>query len=99
MINFVEGDPMMRHRVISTDAKVSRSLEMELCQTLLKYDLKTQWIKDFPTQEGLLLIGSWDTTPDFSYPSQNMVFLNGKAISIESLPSKDELVQELFEAI
>ncbi len=98
LVEFVKGGSMMYSRAIPTDSNFSKSMDMELCQALLKYALNLQWTAEYPDTDALWLMGQWNQPPVFPSTDADMVFLNGKTVNIKDLPSKEDVVTKIFAA-
>ncbi len=98
LVSFVKGGTVMCQRAIPIDSNFSKSLDMELCQALLRYALKLEWVAEYPDHDALWLMGRWDRMPELPPADADAIFLNGKVIHTQNLPSKVEFEKKLFDA-
>lgn len=97
LIHYVGGDATMIRRCIPPDSNSSRSLDMDLCEALLKHVLKLDWKREFVTADALWLLGNWPDPTEFPEVDENLIFIDSRMIDCRKLIPMDEFVEKLFE--
>lgn len=94
LLDYVGADSKVRSINIPEDADSASSLDVELSRALLKEKLKTTWVTEHITDDGLWLVGIDSTR--LGLPKTINIY--GRAIGMHTLWPKDELVEQLFDA-
>ena len=97
LVNAVNGDDNMLRHALPVDSTVSRSLEMGLCQALLKRALKLDWENEFVSPDALFIIGKFPTAPELPDVNQNLIHIDSTTIDSNTLMPKDEFIEKLFD--
>jgi len=97
LIQYVGGDATMIRRCIPPDSNSSRSLDMDLCEALLKHVLKKDWKQEFVTQDALWLLGDWPEPTQFPEADENLIFIDSRVIDCSKLMTMEDFVEKLFE--
>ena len=87
----------MIRRWIPPDSNSCRSLDMDLCEALLKHVLKKDWKEEFVTQDALWLLGDWPEPTQFPEADENLIFIDSRVIDCSKLMTMAEFVEKLFE--
>lgn len=82
---------------LPVDSTVSRSLEMGLCQALLKRALKLDWENEFVSPDALFIIGKFPAAPKLPDVNQDLIHIDSATIDSSTLMSKDEFLEKLFD--
>lgn len=96
LVHYVGGDMTMIRHCIVPDANSSRSLDMDLCQALLKHVLKLDWEREFVTKDALWILGNWPVLPQFPELEDNTVFVDSRMIDCCELTPMAEFEEALF---
>lgn len=94
LLDFVDADSEIRKIVFGFDSDTTEALDMELAQALLKKKLNTSWERELVTEDGLWLVGINAGCLNYT----GTITISGRIISMDTLWTKDELVERLFEA-
>ncbi len=97
LVNAVNGDDNMLRHALPVDSTVSRSLEMGLCQALLKRALKLDWENEFVSPDALFIIGKFPAAPKLPDVNQDLIHIDSATIDSSTLMSKDEFLEKLFD--
>lgn len=97
LVNAVNGDDNMLRHALPVDSTASRSLEMGLCQALLKRALRLDWENEFVSPDALFIIGKFPTAPELPGINQNLIHIDSTTIDSSTLMSKDEFIEKLFD--
>ena len=97
LVNAVNGDDNMLRHALPVDSTTSRSLEMGLCQALLKRALRLDWENEFVSPDALFIIGKFPTAPELPGINQNLIHIDSTTIDSSTLMSKDEFIEKLFD--
>ena len=96
LIQYVGGDSTMIRRCIPPDSNSSRSLDMDLCEALLKHVLKLNWKKEFVTKDAIWLLGDWPDPVQLPEVDENLIFIDSRVIDCNKLLPMEEFVDKLF---
>ena len=82
---------------IPTDSETSKSLDVDLCRALLQEILKSKWVEELVTADGLWVIGV--DLKHFCLPQKckEIYYINGSAVTMEDLMDKETFVQKLMD--
>ena len=94
LVNAVNGDDNMLRHALPVDSTVSRSLEMGLCQALLKRALKLDWENEFVSPDALFIIGKFPAAPKLPDVNQDLIHIDSATIDSSTLMSKDEFLEK-----
>ena len=97
LVNAVNGDDNMLMHALPVDSTASRSLEMGLCQALLKRALRPDWENEFVSPDALFIIGKFPTAPELPGINQNLIHIDSTTIDSSTLMFKDEFIEKLFD--
>lgn len=97
LIQYVGGDATMIRRCIPPDSNSSRSLGMDLCESLLKHILKMDWKQEFVTEDALWILGNWPEPVQLPEADENLIFIDSRVIDCSKLMTMDEFVEKLFD--
>ena len=97
LVNAVNGDDNMLRHALPVDSTASRSLEMGLCQALLKRALKLDWENEFVSPDALFIIGKFPAAPKLPDVNQDLIHIDSATIDSSTLMSKDEFLEKLFD--
>ena len=94
LLDYVEASREIREITFHGDSDTTVALDMELSQALLRKKLNTSWEQELITDDGLWLVGVCPEHLNYA----GTITINGKIISMDTLWSKEELVEQLFDA-
>ena len=94
LLDYVEASREIREITFHGDSDTTVALDMGLAQALLKKKLNTSWEQELIKEDGLWLIGVDPEHLNYA----GTITVDGKIISMDALWSKEELVEQLFDA-
>ena len=94
LLDYVEASREIREITFHGDSDTAVALDMGLSQALLKKKLNTSWEQELITEDGLWLVGIDPEHLNYA----GTITVDGKIISMDTLWSKEELVEQLFDA-
>ena len=94
LLDYVEASREIREITFHGDSDTTMALDMGLSQALLKKKLNTSWEQELITEDGLWLVGIDPEHLNYA----GTITVDGKIISMDTLWSKEELVEQLFDA-
>ena len=94
LLDYVEASREIREITCHGDSDMAVALDMGLSQALLKKKLNTSWEQELITDDGLWLVGVCPEHLNYA----GTITIDGKIISMDTLWSKEELVEQLFDA-
>ncbi len=94
LLDYVGAGNELREIVFLGDTDSTVALDMELSRALLKKKLNTSWEQELIKEDGLWLIGIDPEHLNYA----GTITVDGKVISMDALLTKDELVEQLFDA-
>ena len=87
-----------RLKALMMDTQDTASLDMDLCRALLLQRLRTTCLAECPCEDGLWLIGVDTRQLDLPAREDNILFVDGIAVDLRTLWTKDEFAEMLFDA-
>lgn len=96
LILYVGGDHEMIQCNIPTESDTRRSLDVDLCNALLRRALNLEWKEEFLTEEAIWLIGDWPKPPTLPEPNSHLLFLNDREVDCRRLLPMNEFLDRLF---
>ena len=87
-----------RLKALMMDTQDTASLDMDLCRALLMQRLRTTCLTERPCEDGLWLIGVDTRQLDLPAREDNILFVDGIAVDLRTLWTKDEFAGMLFDA-
>ena len=94
LLDYVEASREIREITFHGDSDTAVALDMGLSQALLEKKLNTSWEQELITEDGLWLVGIDPEHLNYA----GTITVDGKIISMDTLWSKEELVEQLFDA-
>ena len=94
LLDYVEASREIREITFHGDSDTAVALDMGLSQAMLKKKLNTSWEQELITEDGLWLVGIDPEHLNYA----GTITVDGKIISMDTLWSKEELVEQLFDA-
>ena len=94
LLDYVDASTEIRQIVFLGDSDTTVALDMELSQALLRKKLNTFWEQELIKEDGLWLIGIDSEHLNYA----GTITIDRKIISMDTLWSKEELVEQLFDA-
>ena len=80
---------------LPTDSNTSKSLDMELCQVLLKAVLHLDWVQEYPHEDALWIMGKLGNTSKLT-TNPACIYIEGRPVDTSRLLSADAFMEELF---
>lgn len=96
LVSYVGGDATMMRRAVPEDSNFTKSLDMDLCQALLKHVLNLEWEAEHASEDALWIMGNYPETIDLPNMEPNLLFVDSKMVDCSRLMPKDEFVEKLF---
>lgn len=97
LVQYVDGDSEMLKRALPVESDITRSVEMQLSEALLKDVLKLDWERSFITDEGLWLLGHFSESFKPPAAGSDLLYVDGKVVDCNKLMPMKEFVDTLFE--
>ena len=97
LIRFVGGDGSMCRDTLPTESDTSKSLGMILARALLKKAMRTDWEREFITDDAIWIIGCWDSAENPQELKEDLMYIGKTAVRMKDLWPADEFEDRLFQ--
>lgn len=97
LVKAVDGSEHMLSHALPPDSNTSRSLEMDLCRTLLQRAMDLAWDTEFVAKDALWVADSFPENAMIPEPDRNLLYIDSKVIDCRDLIPMKDFVEKLFD--